>query len=64
MAVISLKDIIKYLIKITLIITVVVGLIQYFSNAKKNTNLPDNPDYKKINEFVASVNERVVKGEI
>lgn len=32
--------------------------------AKKNTNLPDNPDYKKINEFVASVNERVVKGEI
>lgn len=32
--------------------------------AKKNTNLPDNPDYKKINEFFASVNERVVKGEI
>ena len=32
--------------------------------AKKNTCLPDNPDYKKINEFVASVNERIVKGEI
>lgn len=32
--------------------------------AKLNTNLPDNPDYKKINEFVMSVNERVVKGEI
>ena len=32
--------------------------------AKNNTNLPDNPDYKRINEFVASVNERVVKGEI
>lgn len=32
--------------------------------AKNNTSLPDNPDYKKINEFVASVNERVVKGEI
>ena len=32
--------------------------------AKKTTDLPDNPDYKKINEFVASVNERVVKGEI
>jgi predicted nucleotidyltransferase len=28
-----------------------------------NTSLPDNPDYNKINEFVASVNERVVKGE-
>lgn len=32
--------------------------------AKKNTSLPDNPNYKAINEFVASVNERVVKGEI
>lgn len=31
--------------------------------AKLNTNLPDNPDYKKINEFVMSVNEKVVKGE-
>lgn len=32
--------------------------------AKQNTNLPDNPNYKEINEFVASVNERVVNGEI
>ena len=32
--------------------------------AKNNTSLPNNPDYKKINEFVASVNERVVKNEI
>lgn len=31
---------------------------------KKNTALPDKPDYREINEFVASVNERVVKGEI
>lgn len=29
-----------------------------------NTSLPDIPDYNKINEFVASVNERVVKGEL
>lgn len=28
--------------------------------AKENTSLPNNPDYKRINEFVASVNERVV----
>ena len=28
-----------------------------------NTSLPDNPKYNKINEFVASANERVVKGE-
>ncbi len=32
--------------------------------AKQNTSLPDNPDYKAINEFVASVNERVVRGEV
>lgn len=32
--------------------------------AKENTSLPDSPDYNAINEFVASVNERVVKGEI
>lgn len=31
--------------------------------AKLNTNLPDNPDYNKINEFVMDVNERVVKNE-
>ena len=31
--------------------------------AKLNTNLSDNPDYKKINEFVMDVNERIVKGE-
>ncbi len=32
--------------------------------AKENSSLPDKPDYKKINEFVASINERVVRGEI
>jgi len=32
--------------------------------AKQTTELPDNPDYNEINEFVASVNERIVKGEI
>ena len=31
--------------------------------AKLNTSLPDNPDYKKINEFMMSVNERVIRGE-
>ena len=32
--------------------------------AKATTQLPDNPDYKKINEFVMSVNERIVTGNI
>ena len=31
--------------------------------AKLNTSLPDNPNYDEINDFVMSVNERVVKGE-
>ena len=29
--------------------------------AKENTSLPKNPNYEKINEFMMSVNERVVK---
>lgn len=32
--------------------------------AKKNTDLPKKPDYKRINEFMMDINERVVKGEI
>lgn len=32
--------------------------------AKENTSLPEKPDYKKINDFVYSVNERIVKEEI
>lgn len=29
---------------------------------KNNTDLPDNPDYKRINEFMMYVNEKVVRG--
>lgn len=32
--------------------------------AAENTSLPDLPDYKRIDEFKSSVNERIVKGEI
>jgi len=35
-----------------------------FEYAKKNTALPDVPNYKRINELRAYVNERIVKGEI
>ncbi|SHJ56813.1 hypothetical protein SAMN02745136_00407 [Anaerocolumna jejuensis DSM 15929] len=34
-----------------------------FEYAKENTSLPANPDYKKVEEFVISVNERAVRGE-
>lgn len=32
--------------------------------AKENTDLPEKPDYKRINDFVMFVNERVVRGEV
>lgn len=32
--------------------------------AKENTDLPEKPDYKKIQEFVMDINERVVRGLI
>lgn len=35
-----------------------------FEYDKINTDLPNNPDYKRINEFVMSVNERVVRDEL
>lgn len=35
-----------------------------FEYAQKNTSLPDKPDYKRINEFKADVNKRIVKGDI
>lgn len=34
-----------------------------FEYAKKNTSLPDKPDYKRINEFQMYVNEKIVRGE-
>ena len=37
------------------------NLLEY---AKENTSLPDKPDYKRIDEFKMSVNERIVKGDI
>ena len=33
-----------------------------FNAAKESTKLPEKPDYKRINEFLAGVNESVVKG--
>lgn len=33
-------------------------------NARETTALPENPDYKKIQEFVMLVNERIVRGNI
>ena len=35
-----------------------------FEYAKTHTALPELPDYKRIEEFQADINERVIKGEI
>lgn len=35
-----------------------------FDYAKKNTSLPESPDYKAINEFKMYVNERIIRGDI
>ena len=35
-----------------------------FEYAKRNTSLPDSPDYERIQEFAMEVNERIVKGEL
>ena len=35
-----------------------------FDYAKENTSLPDIPDYDKINEFKAYVNERIIRGDV
>lgn len=42
---------------------IVDDLQKRFEAAAENTKLPVQPDYKKINEFLANVNERIVKGE-
>lgn len=34
-----------------------------FEYAKKNTSLPTKPNYNKVEEFVMSVNERIIKDE-
>lgn len=43
---------------------IVDNLEKRLAYAKENTSLPDVPNYKEISNFVMSVNERIVKGEI
>ena len=43
---------------------IVTELEAKLQESKEKTKLPDLPDYKRINEFMMSVNERVVKGDI
>ena len=37
---------------------------QRLEYAAENTSLPEKPDYEAINDFLMSVNERIVKGTL
>ena len=55
LAVIELKDIVKYLIKITLLIVVVVGLTKYFSSFKTQLNISKNSFLSCLDTVIPSM---------
>ena len=55
LAVVELKDIIKYLIKITLLITIVVFLTKYFSSFKTKLNLDKNAFLSCFDTVIPSI---------
>ena len=58
MAVISLKDIIKYLVKITIIITIVVGLTRYFLSVKNNKENNNSIEKSSEAEVISENNSK------
>jgi len=38
--------------------------VELFCTYKENTDLPEIPDEKQIDDFMASVHERIVRGEV
>ena len=55
LAVIELKDIVKYLVKITLLIVVVVGLTKYFSSFKTQLNISKNSFLSCLDTVIPSM---------
>lgn len=64
LAVIELKDIIKYLIKLTIIIVIVVGLTKYFSNLKTKLNVDKNSFLACFDTVIPSIKNVNKKDEI
>ena len=64
LAVVELKDIIKYLIKITLLITIVVFLTKYFSSFKTKLNLDKNAFLSCFDTVIPSIGSINKKEEI
>ena len=55
LAVIELRDIIKYLIKITLLIAIIVGLTKYFSGFKTKLNIDKNSFLSCLDTVIPSI---------
>ena len=55
LAVIELKDIIKYFVKITLIIAIIVGLTKYFSSFKTKLNIDKNSFLSCLDTVIPSI---------
>ena len=64
LAVIELKDIIKYLIKLTIIIVIVVGLTKYFSNLKTKLNVDKNSFLACLDTVIPSIKNVNKKDEV
>ena len=63
LAVIQLKDIIKYLLKLTIVITVIVGLTKYFTNLKIKLNIEKNSFLSCLDTVIPSIKNVNAKEE-
>ena len=63
LAVIELKDVIKYLIKITLVILIVVGLTKFFSSFKTKLNIEKNSFLSCLDVVIPSMSDMNNKEE-
>lgn len=64
LAVVELKDIVKYLIKITIIIVIAVGLTKYFSSFKTKLNIDKNSLLSCLDTVIPSIKNVNKKDEV
>lgn len=64
LAVIELKDIIKYLIKITLIIAIAIGLTKFFTSFKTKLNIDKSSFLSCLDTVIPSIKNVNKKDEI
>ena len=64
LAVVELKDIVKYLIKITIVIVIAVGLTKYFSSFKTKLNIDKNSLLSCLDTVIPSIKNVNKKDEV